>query len=86
MRSEDENLWVMVDMSRPGEPDYYVAPASSMVELIQREHERYLARRGGHRRDNDASKHCAIELRAVERWRDCWHLIDDPTGAELVTT
>lgn len=84
--AEAEDLWVMVDMSGPGEPDYYVAPASSMVELIRREHQQYLARRAGHRRDSDASKHCAIELRTVERWRDCWHLIDDPTDAELVTT
>lgn len=83
--AEGENLWVMVDMSGPGEPDYYVAPASWMVESIRREHQQYLARRAGHRRDNDASKHCAIELRTVERWRDCWRLIDDQTGVESVS-
>jgi hypothetical protein len=74
----------MVDMSDSGEPDYYVAPAAWMVESIRREHQQYLARRAGHRRDNDASKHCGIELRTVERWRDCWRLIDDPTGMKTV--
>ncbi len=79
----DDDLWLFVDLSH-GEPAYYVKTAEEMVDMIQREHQAYLDRNGGHRARNDASDHAAITLPFVQDGSGDFSLVDRLHAAERV--
>lgn len=73
--------WIMVDLS--GElPEFYLAPAEWMVEMIRLNHQKYLdtedPRTGkvkGHRAHTDSSDHTAFSPRQIAQWKDAWWLL-----------
>lgn len=77
----------MVDLS--GEtPEFYIAPAQWMVDLIRSNHRAYLDTENpktgkvkGQRARTADSDHTAFKPDQIAQWKDAWWLIDDPTGA-----
>lgn len=83
----NHTLWIMVDLS--GEtPEFYIAPAQWMVDLIRSNHRAYLDTENpksgkvkGQRARTADSDHTAFKPDQIAQWKDAWWLIDDPTGA-----
>ena len=69
-----DEYWVLVDL-RQGEADFYIAPAWWMEDDIYATHQDYLNLHGGHRAENDKSKHHAIRLDRVQQWQDRWDIL-----------
>ena len=67
-------FWIFVDLE-PEVPEFYIAPDAWVREDILRHHQAYLERYGGHRAQNDDSKHHAIQTARIERWRNRWDLL-----------
>jgi hypothetical protein len=79
-------LWIMVDLSAD-RPEFYVAPAQWMVDMIQANHRAYLEKEDpktgkvkGHRPRTDGSDHTAFSPAQIAQWKGAWWLIDDPAG------
>lgn len=69
-----EAFWVLVDLG-PTYPEFYVVPEWWMENNIYEAHQDYLAQHGGHRAQNDDSKHHAIPVHRVEQWKDRWGIL-----------
>jgi hypothetical protein len=73
-------FWVLVDL-RPANPGFYVMPELWIRNDIYEQHREYLARHGGHRRDNPASEHHLITVARVAERQDAW----DVLGIDLMS-
>lgn len=75
-------FWVFVDLGSSPRT-CYVVPDGWMRRDIHREHQAYLDRNGGHRAENDDSRHHSIGPERIEQWRERWELLegDWPSGA-----
>jgi hypothetical protein len=73
-------FWVLVDL-RPANPGFYVMPELWIRNDIYERHQEYLARHGGHRRDNPASEHHLITIARVAERQDAW----DVLGIDLMS-
>jgi Holliday junction resolvase-like predicted endonuclease len=75
-RENETHFWVFVDLvDPPACPVYYVVPCWWIRRSIYREHHAYLARKGGVRSVNPASKHHSITAKRIREWKDRWDLL-----------
>ncbi len=74
---DEQEYWVFVDLET--EPSifykFYIVPLWWIQNDIYTEHEKYINKHGGGRRDNDDSKHHSIKLKRIEKWHNKWELI-----------
>jgi len=67
------NFWVFVDLG--GAPRYWIVPDEWIRHDIHEAHQQYLNQHGGHRAQNDASNHHAINESRLEKWQNNWGIL-----------
>jgi hypothetical protein len=80
-------VWMMVDLADEL-PEFYLAPAQWMVDMIRLNHRKYIDTENpstgkvkGHRARTETSDHTAFGPAQIAQWKDAWWLLDDPSGA-----
>ena len=72
----ETSFWVFVDLTKEkNPPDYYIVPDCWMRKNIHDTHNAYLKKRFGKRPVTLESKHHAVTLRQIEKWRDRWDIL-----------
>jgi len=66
-------FWVFVDLG--GTPRYWIVPDGWIRHDIHEAHQQYLNKHGGHRAQNDASNHHAINESRLENWHNTWDIL-----------
>jgi hypothetical protein len=76
--------YVLVDVTNGG-LTLYIVPGDELRRSVRRRHQEFLARVGGERPRNPASKHAAIEPDHIKEWEGCWSLFagEGSAGAEV---
>ena len=69
----EDFFWVFVDLG--GIPRYWIVPDRWIREDIQKSHQQYLTKHGGHRAENDSSKHHSIHESRLEAWQNKWEIL-----------
>ena len=69
-------FWVFVNLQNyERAPTFWIVPEPWIRKNIREFHQKYLDRRGGHRRDNDESDHHSIDEGRIAEWEDRWDII-----------
>jgi hypothetical protein len=56
-------------------PRYWIVPDWWIRNDIHHAHQEFLQEHGGHRPENDDSKHHSIEERRLQQWQDRWDIL-----------
>ena len=77
---EDAVAVILVDLTGD-HPEFYIAPAQQIHDMVRRRYDEWLESKGGTRPRNPASDHATLELNDIGEWHQRWDVLAAADGA-----
>jgi DNA-binding transcriptional regulator YhcF (GntR family) len=71
---EDASAVILVDLTGD-KPEFYIAPAQQVRDVVKRRYDQWLESKGGARPRDPSSDHATLELDDISEWNQRWDIL-----------